>query len=147
MPADSLHTVSVQQRKDEHTIIVLMHVGLIAGTPIRPRVAFSVDLLDFFYRLRRRQPSIGVQGFVKAVCAFQQVCDSLLFRRPKLTFDQFKYVNSIEQLFSRAFDVFSEVQRRLQMRVDAALGRDTPNWQMKYACPACGFEVFSYHIL
>jgi hypothetical protein len=49
----------------------------------------------------------------------------------------------MEQLFSRAFDNFSDVQRRLQKRVDAALGRDAPNWNMRYGCPACGFEVCS----
>ena len=87
LPADSSHTVSVQQRENENPMIALMHVGLIAGTPTRPRFAFSVDLLDFFYRLRRRQPSIGIQGFVKAACVFQQVCDSRLFQCLKLTFD------------------------------------------------------------
>jgi len=50
-----------------------MYAGLIAGTPIFPKLGFSVDLLLFFYHLRRQQPSIGIQGFVKAVCAFQQV--------------------------------------------------------------------------
>lgn len=49
----------------------------------------------------------------------------------------------MEQLFSRAFDNFSDIQRRLQKRVDAALGRDAPNWSMRYGCPACGFEVCS----
>jgi hypothetical protein len=71
--------MSVQQRENENPIIALMHVGLVAGTPTRPRLAFSVDLLDFFYHLRRRQPSIGVQGFIKAACAFQQVCISSNF--------------------------------------------------------------------
>jgi hypothetical protein len=70
--------VSVRQREEENTNVSLMHVGLIAGTPIRPKFAFSVDVLDVFYHLRRRQPSLGVQGFVKAICAFQQVCNPLL---------------------------------------------------------------------
>ena len=47
----------------------------------------------------------------------------------------------MEQLFSQAFDVFSDVQRRLKKRVNAALGRDDPNWSMRYGCPACGFKV------
>jgi hypothetical protein len=47
----------------------------------------------------------------------------------------------MEQLFSQAFDIFCDVQCRLQTKVDAALGRDVPNWSMKYGCPACGFEV------
>lgn len=47
----------------------------------------------------------------------------------------------MERLFSQAFDVFCDVQRRVQNRVDAALGRDSPTWRMKFDCPACGFEV------
>jgi hypothetical protein len=49
----------------------------------------------------------------------------------------------MEPLFSQAFDVFSDVQRKLQRRVDAALGRDILNWDMKNGCPACAFEVSS----
>lgn len=47
----------------------------------------------------------------------------------------------MEQLFSQAFDVFSDVQHHIQKRADVALGHDAPNWGMKYSCPACGFEV------
>lgn len=71
--------MSVRQRKDENPNIALMRAGLIAGTPVFPKIAFSVNLLELFYHVRRRQPSIGVQGFVKAMCAFQQVCDTLQF--------------------------------------------------------------------
>ena len=73
IPAGSLPTVTVRQRSDEDANVALMHIGLIAGTPVCPKFAFSIILLDFFYHLRRRQPSIGVQGFVKASCAHQQV--------------------------------------------------------------------------
>jgi hypothetical protein len=72
--AGSLPIATVRQHKDENPTIALMHIGLIAGTPVHPKLAFSVDLLEFFYHLCRRQPSIGIQGFVKAICAFQQVC-------------------------------------------------------------------------
>jgi hypothetical protein len=72
--AGRMPIATVWQRKDENPTVALMHIGLIAGTPVHPKLAFSVDLLEFFYHLRRRQPSIGVQGFVKATCTFQQVC-------------------------------------------------------------------------
>jgi hypothetical protein len=71
--AGSSPTVTVRQRNDEDANVALMHIGLIAGTPVRPKFAFSIVLLEFFYHLRRRQPSIGVQGFVKASCALHQV--------------------------------------------------------------------------
>ena len=75
--AGSSGTVTVRQRKNEDAHTALMHIGLIAGTPVRPKFAFSITLLEFFYHLRHRQPSIGVQGFVKASCALQQVRFSL----------------------------------------------------------------------
>ena len=138
-------TVTVRQRKDENPNVALMHIGLITGTPVHPKLAFSVNLLELFYHLRRRQPNIGIQGFVKATCAFQQVCFPP-YVSPQITnypCCQVKYNHSMEQLFSQAFDVFSDLQRRLQKRVDTALGRDGPDWSMRYSCPACGFEVSS----
>jgi hypothetical protein len=48
----------------------------------------------------------------------------------------------MELLFSQAFDNFSNVQRRLQRRVNTALGHDV-NWDMRNSCPACTFEVSS----
>jgi hypothetical protein len=75
--AGSLGTVTMWQHKNKDAHIALMHNGLMAGTPVHPKFAFSVILLEFFYHLRRQQPSIGVQGFMKASCALQQVCFSL----------------------------------------------------------------------
>jgi len=68
---------TVWQHNNEDPSIALMHIGLIAGTPVHPKLTSSVDLLDFFYHLHHRQPSIGIQGFIKAMCTFQQVCFSL----------------------------------------------------------------------
>jgi hypothetical protein len=58
--AGSLETVTVQQCKNEDAHITLMHNGLMAGTPVCPKFAFSVILLKFFYHLRRQQLSIGI---------------------------------------------------------------------------------------
>ena len=75
--AGSLETVTVWQCKNKDAHITLIHISLIMGTPVHPKFAFSIILLEFFYHLRRRQPSIGIQGFVKASCALQQVRFSL----------------------------------------------------------------------
>ena len=71
--ADRSPTATVWQQKDENPNVALMHIGLITGTPAHPKFAFSVDLLEFFYHLCCRQPSISIQGFIKATCTFQQV--------------------------------------------------------------------------
>jgi hypothetical protein len=70
----------VTQWADENVNVALMRHGLIAGTPVRPSIAFSVDLLDYYYCLRRRQPSIGIQGCIKATCTFLQVLRFVVFR-------------------------------------------------------------------
>ncbi|SRR5216683_6859074 len=82
--AGSLGTVAMQQHKNKDAYIALMHSSLIAGTPVCPKCAFSIMLLKFFYHLRRQQPSIGIQGFVKASCALQQVHFSLSMH-PQMT--------------------------------------------------------------
>jgi hypothetical protein len=82
--AGSLGTVAMRQCKNEDAHITLMHSGLMAGTPVCPKFAFSVMLLEFFYHLRRRQLSIGIQGFMKASCALQQVHFSLSMH-PQMT--------------------------------------------------------------
>jgi len=50
------------QHNNEDPSVALMHIGLIARTPVHPKLAFSVDLLDFFYHLHHQQLSIGVQA-------------------------------------------------------------------------------------
>ncbi len=49
----------------------------------------------------------------------------------------------MEPLFSQVFDNFSDVQCRLQRRVNTALGHDVLNWDMRNGCPACAFKVSS----
>ena len=44
-----LPTMKVGQRKDENPNITVMYFGFIAGTPVFPKIAFSVDLLELFY--------------------------------------------------------------------------------------------------
>ena len=72
--ASSSPTVTMRQCEGENANVALMRIGLIARTPVLLKLAFSVTLLEFFYRLCHQQPSIGVQGFVKALCALTQVC-------------------------------------------------------------------------
>ena len=49
--ASSLGTVTVWQHKNKDAHIALMHLGLIVGTPVCPKFAFSIMLLEFFYHL------------------------------------------------------------------------------------------------
>jgi hypothetical protein len=43
--------------------------------------------------------------------------------------------------FSVAFDIYLAVRVRVDGRVQAALGRDTPDWCLKNTCPACLYKL------
>ena len=51
--ASSLPTVTMQQHEGKNANIVLMHISLIVGTPVLPKLVFSVILLESFYLLHR----------------------------------------------------------------------------------------------
>jgi len=84
-------TVTVRQHEGENANVALMHIGLLAGTPVLPKLAFSATLIEFFYHLRRQQPSVGVQGFVKASCALTQVRFPLSIHRQMTHFPRTIY--------------------------------------------------------
>ena len=47
----------------------------------------------------------------------------------------------MESQFSIAYDVYLEILRRVDARVDAVLGHDTSNWQMLNACAPCLYKL------
>jgi hypothetical protein len=43
--------------------------------------------------------------------------------------------------FSAAYDVYLEIQRRVNAEVYKALGYDTPNWKLLNICPPCYYKL------
>ncbi|KAI0059807.1 hypothetical protein BV25DRAFT_1808428 [Artomyces pyxidatus] len=114
----------ILQATNEEANIALIRVGLLGSTPVVPKLAFTLDLLEFYHRLRRRQATVGIQGFMKAICAHLSI----------------KYMATLQDQFSRAFDAYFDLLQRLQARTDAVLGRDGDGWRLIYGCPCCGFQ-------
>lgn len=40
-----------------------------------------------------------------------------------------------------AYDVYLEILHRVDLLVDASLGRSDPDWRLKNSCPACNYEL------
>ncbi|KAI0274602.1 hypothetical protein BC834DRAFT_839725 [Gloeopeniophorella convolvens] len=116
----------IRQRRDENVNVALMHAGLVPGTPVTPpSLSLSTSL-----------PSTTTSGGVSLALAYKALSN------PRALFKAyFPYVHTLEALFSNAFDVYCDVRRRVQRRVDVALKRDASNWRMKYGCPACGYKA------
>lgn len=43
--------------------------------------------------------------------------------------------------FSIAFDVYLSIRAKVDQIVQATLQRDSPNWRLKHACPACTYKL------
>lgn len=50
-----------------------IHLGLLGVSPIEPTVAINLEVLELYYRLRRRHSRFGTLPFVQALCDLQKV--------------------------------------------------------------------------
>ncbi|KAJ7824252.1 hypothetical protein B0H14DRAFT_3469498 [Mycena olivaceomarginata] len=86
--------------------------GLMPSTPHHASVVITVRALELFRRLQLRCPRLGIQAFVRGLCDLHAVAP-----RPYLGAQ-----------FSTAFDVYLSIRAEVAKRVQAAIGRDVPNW-------------------
>ncbi|KAI0083022.1 hypothetical protein BDY19DRAFT_901037, partial [Irpex rosettiformis] len=117
--------VSIVQSSGEAANVSLIRQGLLGCAPIDPAFAFSIDTLELYHRLRRRHPRLGIQAMMRALCDVHEV----------------NYLDSYREQLSIAFDAYLDILRRVRQDVDHALGRDTPNWRIKNACPCCNYRL------
>ena len=47
----------------------------------------------------------------------------------------------MQKQFAAAFDTYLAILRQIKVRTDQALGRNTPDWRLRYGCPPCGYKV------
>ncbi|KAG8796450.1 hypothetical protein FRC12_022932 [Ceratobasidium sp. 428] len=94
---------------------VLIQHGYLGCSPLRPRIAISLTLVEFFANLMRRGGSLSVQVLAKASCDSRNLTAIL--------------------------DVFDKLQREVQRRLDCALGRDGKHYRMLHSCPACMYRL------
>ncbi|KAJ6456048.1 hypothetical protein C8R45DRAFT_1056474 [Mycena sanguinolenta] len=99
--------------------------GWIPVSPYFPNVVITIRALEAYRVTHLRCPRLGIQAFVRALCDIHGVAP-----RPWLS-----------SQFSTAFDVYLEIRARVEKRVQIALGRDSPNWRLKNACPACLYKL------
>ncbi|KAF8169554.1 hypothetical protein K438DRAFT_1909486 [Mycena galopus ATCC 62051] len=93
--------------------------------PYFPTVVITIRALEIYRVARLRCPRLGIQAFMRALCDIHGVAP-----RPWLGTQ-----------FSVVFDLYLAIRARVEKRVEVALGRDTPNWRLKNACPACLYKL------
>ncbi|KAJ7798453.1 hypothetical protein B0H14DRAFT_2617878 [Mycena olivaceomarginata] len=99
--------------------------GLMPAAPYLPNVAITIRTLKIFRAIQLCCPRLGVQEFIRMLCDIHGVAP-----RPHLGVQ-----------FSVAFNVYLSIRAEVDKRVQVTLGRDTPNWRLKNACPACLYKL------
>ncbi|KAJ6569171.1 hypothetical protein B0H19DRAFT_1209333 [Mycena capillaripes] len=90
-----------------------------------PTVVISLRALEVFRVASLRCPRLGVQAFIRTLCDIHGVAP-----RPWLA-----------SQFSVTLDVYFAIREVVDRRVQVALGRDTPDWRLKNACPPCMYKL------
>ncbi|KAJ6479830.1 hypothetical protein C8R45DRAFT_1054445 [Mycena sanguinolenta] len=77
-------------------------------------MVIATRVLELYRTTHIRCPQLAIQAFVRSLCDLHSV----------------PYRPHLREQFSVAYDL-----------VSSALGRDTPNWRLKHACPACTYKL------
>ncbi|KAJ7057970.1 hypothetical protein C8F01DRAFT_1085809 [Mycena amicta] len=99
--------------------------GLIPCSVEGINVVITTRSLEFFRRMSLRCPRLGVQAFVRSLCDLHGVAP-----RPYLA-----------SQFRTALDIYLAIRDNVERRVKVALGRDSPNYRLENACPACMYKL------
>ncbi|KAF8178793.1 hypothetical protein K438DRAFT_1908375 [Mycena galopus ATCC 62051] len=99
--------------------------GLIPVAPFFPSTVITIRALEVFRTLSLRCPRLGIQAFVRTMCDLDGAAP-----RP-----------SLPKQFSIVFDAYLAICAAVDNRVKAALGRNTLDWRLRNACPACLYKL------
>ncbi|KAG1736957.1 hypothetical protein EDB19DRAFT_1989115 [Suillus lakei] len=106
-------------------ITALVHQGLMPCSPISPTVGITTEALDLYRVAHLRSPQLSIQAFVKTMCDLHGV----------------GFHRHLSRQFFIAFDLYLQVQCSVAAMVAESLRRDSPDWRLKHACPACTYTL------
>ncbi|KAH7922360.1 hypothetical protein BV22DRAFT_1106683 [Leucogyrophana mollusca] len=94
-------------------------------SPISPSVAITIDALEFYWVAHHRNPHFSIQGFVKTISDLHGV----------------QFHRHLSRQFSIAYDLYLQIRASVDALVLEALQRDSSDWRLKNACPACTYTL------
>ncbi|KAH7904896.1 hypothetical protein BJ138DRAFT_1138426 [Hygrophoropsis aurantiaca] len=110
---------------DSFIASALVRQGVIPCSPITPNVAITIGALELYRVARQRNPHFSIQAFVKTLCDLQGV----------------QFQRYLSRQFSIALDLYLQLRANVDSLVQETLLRDSPDWRLKHACPACTYEL------
>ncbi|KAG2034623.1 hypothetical protein BDR03DRAFT_869707 [Suillus americanus] len=103
----------------------LVRQGVMPCLPISPTVGITTEALELYHVAHLRSPHLSIQAFVKTVCDLQGV----------------EFHRHLSRQFSIAFDLYLQIRHSVAAIVSELLQRNSPDWRLKHACPACTYEL------
>ncbi|KAG9090732.1 hypothetical protein FS749_000325 [Ceratobasidium sp. UAMH 11750] len=103
----------------------LVRHGYLSPSPRRPRMAFSILLLELLAAVQRRGPAMSIQVMGKAFCDLRNV----------------PYETHFHDQLTAALDAFLMIEREVERRLAVAMGRDDPDWRLKNVCMPCTYRL------
>ncbi|KAG2140350.1 hypothetical protein BD769DRAFT_1650890 [Suillus cothurnatus] len=101
----------------DHTIAsAMVRQGVIPCSPISPVTGITSEALEL-------SPHLSIQAFVKTMCDLHGI----------------EFHRHLSRQFSIALDIYLQIQRVVASLVTESLQRDSPDWRLKHACPACTY--------
>ncbi|GBE85813.1 hypothetical protein SCP_0803350 [Sparassis crispa] len=119
----SVHVPRTRESRSQAEAIAAQ--GYLPTTPISPTLAILYKTLELFRRLHLRKPSFSAEAFTKVICDYYAI----------------PYRRRYHSALSDAFDIYLSIHCVIDKRVQAELGRGTPDWRVLNACPACCYEL------
>jgi hypothetical protein len=110
---------------DAYICAAFVRQGVIPTSPIRPTVGFSIHTLELFRVAHLRCPQLSQQAYVKTLSDLHSV----------------QHQKYLTRQFSIAFDIYLSILGAVDNHVKTALGRDTGDWRLRHACPACMYKL------
>ncbi|KAF7979474.1 hypothetical protein HWV62_42299 [Athelia sp. TMB] len=101
--------------------------GVIPTAPQTPTLGFTVETLELYRVAHFRCPQLSIQAWVRTMADLQGGV----------------YARHRSKLFSIAYDLYLAIRANAQARVNDALGRSDPNWNIRNVCPPCMYRVES----
>ncbi|KAG2354598.1 hypothetical protein BDR07DRAFT_1305407 [Suillus spraguei] len=101
----------------------MVHQGVIPCSPISPVAGITSEALELYRVTHLRSPHLSIQAFVKTMCNLHGI----------------EFHRHLSRQFSIALDIYLQIQRVVASLVTESLRRDSPDWRLKHACPACTY--------
>ncbi|KAJ6600154.1 hypothetical protein B0H10DRAFT_2231026 [Mycena sp. CBHHK59/15] len=102
----------------------LLRHGYLGGSPERPSIAFSIRTLEIYRQIHRVCPRYTIDSLAKTL--------SYLHKVPRKAY--------LAEQLTTTYDAYLAILRRVDIRVQNALGRDK-TWLSKNVCPPCFYKV------